>query len=181
MLSTSLILIVILLVAGAIIGAVVKARLGNAVRPSGLSDDFQSRKAIFSPAERSFLGVLDGVLPEGVTWLGKVRLGDVFVTRKGLTASRRATAWNRINQKHVDFLLVRSRDFAPLAGIELDDRSHEENARKDRDAFVDQVFRSSNLPLLHIRAQEAYNQAQLRTDIAKLFEAPKRSADKGSV
>lgn len=170
MLSTPLILAIILLVAVAIIATVMKARLGAAQTPTATGDDYQTRKAIFSPAERSFLGVLGRALPEGVTWLGKVRLGDVFVTRKGLSPSRRSAAWNRINQKHVDFLLVRSIDFAPLAGIELDDSSHDEDERKERDAFVDQVFRSSNLPLLHVRAQGTYNPAQLRADIAKLLE-----------
>jgi hypothetical protein len=116
--------------------------------------------------------VLDGALPEGVTWLAKVRLGDVFKTRKGLTASENATARNRIDRKHVDFLLVRSSDLAPLAGVELDDSSHEGADRKQRDAFVDDLFRSCALPILHVPAQAAYNQAELRARIAAVLGSP---------
>src|SRR6185369_7132232 len=100
-----------------------------------------------------------------VRMFGKVNLADVFKARKGLSQSERRSALNSIDRKHVDFLLVRSSDLAPLAGVELDDRSHERDDRKDRDAFVDEVFRSCALPLLHIPAQAGYNQAELRTKI----------------
>jgi hypothetical protein len=108
-------------------------------------------------------------LPEGLTWLGKVRLGDVLKTRKGLSTSERATAANRIARKHVDFLLVRISDLAPVGGIELDDRSHEDDDRKQRDAFVDELYRSCSLSLHRVPAQSAYNQAEIRTKIATLL------------
>jgi uncharacterized tellurite resistance protein B-like protein len=124
---------------------------------------------VLSPAERSFLGVLQQVLPEDVNVLPKVRLGDVFVTRSGLTNSERASAWNRINQKHVDFLLVKKADLAPIAGIELDDRSHEREERKQRDAFVDEVFGANAVPLLHLKARTSYALAELRSQVSSLL------------
>ena len=155
---------------------VARARRGKSEE---IDAEYQARPAIFSYAERSFVGVLESVLPKDVTVFGKVRLGDVFLPRKGLTPSRRTSAWNRINQKHVDFLLVNKSDYAPLAGIELDDKSHDDDERKDRDQFVDQVFASGNLPLLHIRAAATYNVSELRTKIAALLgsstEPPKIS------
>jgi hypothetical protein len=81
----------------------------------------------------------------------------------------RQGARNRIDRKHVDFLLVRSGDLAPLAGIELDDRSHEAPERQARDAFVDAVFASAGLPLLHAAAQKTYDPAELRTKIDELL------------
>jgi hypothetical protein len=116
--------------------------------------------------------VLEPLLPDGVGYLIKIRLGDVFVTKKGLDASRRASAWNRINQKHVDFLLVSTTDLKPLAGIELDDTSHDEKRRKTRDAFVDDVFRSCGLPLLHVPAQASYNPTDLRMKVEVLLTPP---------
>ena len=127
---------------------------------------YQVRPSVLSAAERSFVGVLEPLLPEGVGYLLKIRLGDVFTTRKGLHASRRAGAWNRINQKHVDMLLVDTRDLRPLAGIELDDSSHADERRKTRDAFVDDVFHACGVPLLHVPAQGSYNPAELRAKIA---------------
>lgn len=164
-----LIVAAVILVALAIVAGVIKAKLGASESAHGTFDAYELRKSVFSPAERSFAGVLDGALPEGVTWLGKVRLGDVFVTRKGLTRSESATARNKIDRKHVDFLLIRSSDLAPIAGIELDDRSHDADDRQQRDAFVDEVFRSCTLPLFHVPAQAAYNQGELQAAIAALL------------
>ncbi len=158
---------------GLIARALIKKRSGDAEQAGTADaiDCYAPRKTVLSPAERSFLGVLEQVLPEDVGLLVKIRLGDVFVTRQGLTASQRASAWNRINQKHVDFLLVRTTDLAPLAGIELDDSSHEEDTRKRRDRFVDAVFESCNVPLLHVPVQAAYNPTELKSTIARAHYA----------
>lgn len=40
----------------------------------------------------------------------------------------------------------------PVLAIELDEKSHQRKDRKDRDAFVDQVFQAAALPLLHVPA-----------------------------
>jgi hypothetical protein len=121
--------------------------------------------------------VLETAMPDGVGYLAKVRLGDIFMPKSGLDASRRKRARNRINQKHVDFLLIRTSDLKPIAGIELDDRSHDEDERKQRDAFVDVVFKSCELPLVHITAKASYSPIDLKTIIANaLSPLSQRSA-----
>ncbi len=127
---------------------------------------YELRAALFTAAERSFLAVLERNLPPGVRVFGKVRLGDIFAVKSGLSAGDRQGARNRIDRKHVDFLLVRAADLAPLAGIELDDRSHEAAERRERDAFVDAVFAGAGLPLLHVTAQRAYDAAEIRARVA---------------
>lgn len=165
-----LVIAAVVLVVLAIIAGLLKAKFGRVASSPGALDVYELRQSVLTPAERSFAGVLDGALPDGVTWLGKVRLGDVFITRRGLSRSESTAARNRIDRKHVDFLLVRSSDLAPMAGVELDDHSHESDDRKQRDAFVDDVFRSCTLPLLHVPAQTGYNQAELRAKIVALLD-----------
>jgi hypothetical protein len=131
------------------------------------------RQALFTPSERSFLGVLERSLPQGVRVFGKVRLADVFGVQTGLDPSARQAARNRIDRKHVDFLLVRTDDLAPLGGIELDDRSHEEEERQQRDAFVDEVFAGAGLPLLHVPAQKVYDPADLKAKVASVLASPR--------
>lgn len=139
------------------------------------------RKALFTPAERSFLGVLEPNLPPGMRVFGKVRLADILGVKAGLERSERTSARNRINGKHVDFLLVRANDLAPVAGIELDDSSHEEEDRQQRDAFVDEAFASAGLPLLHFPAQKTYNPADLRMKIASALATPPAVSPKQSI
>lgn len=157
----------ILLAVGAAI--VVLAALKLLATRAGRRGVYVLRSALFTAAERSFLGVLERVVPPGVRVFGKVRLGDVFAVKSGLSAGDRQGARNRIDRKHVDFLLVRRADLAPLAGIELDDRSHEAADRRQRDAFVDEVFADAGLPLLHVTAQRTYDPAGLRAKVAELL------------
>jgi hypothetical protein len=148
--------------------AVLKAKLAGGGAKAGV---YYLRKSLFTPAERSFLGVLEPNLPSGVRVFGKVRLEDIFGVKAGLERGERQAARNRINRKHVDFLLVRSSDLAPLAGIELDDSSHDEDDRKERDSFVDSAFASAGLPMLHVPAQKAYAPAEVKAKVAVLLQA----------
>ncbi len=165
-----LVLVVFVIAILAVVLLALKAKSGGS-EASGPGDVYELRSAILTKAERSFFGALEQACPDGVGLLAKVRLGDVFYPRKGLTPSERARATNQINRKHVDFLLVRVSDLAPVAGVELDDSSHARADRQKRDAFVDDVFRSCGLPLLHVPAQASYNVAELRAAVASALGA----------
>ena len=156
-----------------VVMAFLKAKLGS---PSDNADIYYARKTLFTAAERSFLGVLEPQLPRDIRVFGKVRLEDVLGVKAGLSRPERLAARNKINRKHVDFLLVRASDLAPIGGIELDDSSHEEEDRKQRDAFVDSAFASAGLPLLHVPAQKAYNPAEVKAKIAQLLNQPTTNA-----
>jgi len=92
----------------------------------------------------------------------KVRLADIFfVTRR----QENFSYFNRIAQRHVDFLLCDPATLKPLLGIELDDASHQRPRRRERDAFVDEVFRAAALPLLRFPAQSGYNTGEVRAKI----------------
>jgi len=126
------------------------------------------RKSLFTAAETAFLQVLESVLPPGVRVFGKVRLEDFLGVKPGLDRREAQAARNRINRKHVDFLLVRTGTLAPVAGIELDDRSHETEDRRVRDRLVDAAFASAGLPLLHVPVRAAYSAAELKGQLADL-------------
>ncbi len=173
-----IVLVVFAFVILVIVILALKAKLGGGSEPSGPGNVYELRAAILTKAERSFFGALEQACPESVGLLAKVRLGDVFKPRQGLSPSERTGADNRINRKHVDFLLVRVSDLAPLAGVELDDSSHGRAARQKRDAFVDDVFRSCGLPLLHVPAQASYSVAELRSTVANALSALAEEAAK---
>ena len=62
------------------------------------------RGVLFTPAERSFLGVLNQAVGDQAQIFGKVRVADVITTKKGMTPSERQTAFNKISAKHFDYL-----------------------------------------------------------------------------
>ena len=128
--------------------------------PYNLRDNF------LSPAELSFYSVLRNAINGRATLSTKVALGDLFYVKKGDDASRWRVYTNKIDRKHVDFLLCDSGTMQPLVGIELDDKSHQRPDRQERDAFVDQVFAAAKLPLLHVPAQRGYIVEQIAAQIA---------------
>ena len=120
---------------------------------------YSKKNYFFSAAERSFYEVLKRLVAAEHTVFAKVRLADLVYVSKG--ADSWQSHFNRINRKHVDFVLC-NRDLAPVVAIELDDSSHDSEEREARDEFVDQVLASPALPIVHIRAKRAYAVDELR-------------------
>lgn len=126
---------------------------------------YHLRDHFLSPAELSFYGVLRTVVDGQVTICTKVGLRDVFYVKKG-DPSRYRIYTNKIDRKHIDFLLCDSTTMQPLIGIELDDKSHQRKDRQERDTFVDEVFKTAGLPLVHIPVRRAYRMDDILTQIA---------------
>ena len=162
--------IILLTVAVIIFAALAFAKTAfRSAKNEDVRSQYYLKKSLFSPAERSFLGVLESLNPPDIRIYAKVRLADIFGIKKGLAKGGAQSALNRINAKHVDFLLVQQNDGTPLVGIELDDKSHEEDQRKSRDAFVDTVFREAGLPLVHVPARATYDPRELTRVIEEAF------------
>ena len=124
---------------------------------------------LFSPAERSFLGVLEEILGTQYRIFGKVRLADIIQTPKGLSNSARASAFNRICARHVDFAVCDPRTFEIIGVIELDDSSHGKQSRRKRDRFVDEALTAAGVPFVRIAAQRGYAPAEIREKVSALF------------
>ena len=126
---------------------------------------YELRNNFLSPAELSFYDVLRNVVGSRAVISSKVGLGDIFWVKLDDKSKFRIYT-NKIDRKHVDFLLCDPVTMRPLLGIELDDRSHQREDRQVRDAFVDKVFAEARLPLLHIPVRRAYVAAEIEAQIA---------------
>jgi hypothetical protein len=119
---------------------------------------YRQRDDFLSPAEFSFYHALKLSVGDRAAICPKVNLADiVFVVDR----DKNFPFVGRINQKHIDFVVCDPRTMRPLLGIELDDRSHERGVRQERDAFVDEVFRTAGLPLSRIPTKNAYQVSEL--------------------
>jgi hypothetical protein len=129
--------------------------------PYRLRDDF------LSPAKFSFYKVLSHLVGARLTVQSKVRLADIFFVAR---PNENMTYFSRIAQKHLDFLICDSQTMKPLLGIELDDSSHKRDNQQERDEFVEKVFETAKLPLLHVPAQREYNPREIAAQIAPLLK-----------
>ena len=64
----------------------------------------------------------------------------------------------------------------PLCGIELDDSSHENDDRQERDQFVDTLFREAGLPLLRVPVRREYNTSEIAALVAPYLKEPEKPA-----
>ena len=128
---------------------------------------FRRKDYLLSKAERSFYLVL--LQAVGAHWrvFPKVRLIDlVWLPRDTPNAQSHR---NRVQSKHVDFVLCSNDALRPELVIELDDASHEREDRVDRDALVDRILQSAGLPILHVSAARSYTTAELAKQIQSLM------------
>lgn len=134
--------------------------------PFRLRDDF------LSPAEASFYQLLLRAVGQRVHVFAKVNLADLFFVVSKEKGSGAQSQRNKIDRKHVDFLLCDPRTLKPCCGIELDDASHRRGDRQARDSFVDAVFAAAGLPLLRVTAKTGYSPTELATLIEPHLESP---------
>jgi hypothetical protein len=124
------------------------------------------KRYLMSKAERSFFGVLEQVTDSSKYYIfPQVSLNNLVTVEKG-TGSFQAFH-NKVDRKSVDFVLFDRSAVSPVLAIELDDSSHDREDRQERDAFVDRVLAKAGLPLLHVRAQAAYDPKQLAASISE--------------
>lgn len=142
---------------------------------------FEMREFLFSPAERSFLGVLEQALDNQYRVFGKVRLGDIVKPAKGLTPSKRTSASNRVKQKHVDFVICSATDLTVRGVVELDDQSHAREDRVKRDDFVNQVLLAAKIPIIHFSAKKGYSLQEVRARLAECLSNASVSEALGSI
>jgi hypothetical protein len=139
--------------------------LAKTKKPSSHSDaDFPYRQIghLFTPAERSFYGVLCQACEGKVIVFGKVRVADVLKTESGLSNSVRQIAFNRISGKHFDYVLCNPDDLSIIAIVELDDSSHNSKKAIKRDEFLESACRAANLTLHRFKASYNYKVSEVR-------------------
>ncbi len=121
---------------------------------------YRLKRELLSAAELDSYRVLRPAVSEWAVICPKVGLGDLFYPQTG-DRSANASYRNRINRKHVDFVLCDPQTKRPPVGIELDDASHRHAKRQTRDEFVDKVFAAAGLPLQRVRAASSYDGVEL--------------------
>jgi hypothetical protein len=163
--------VIVVLLAAAIWLQVRTGRSGSApAEPEApTSPTYALRPMLFTPAELNLVTTLEQVIPAGYKLYGKVRLADIFQVRQEVPAKIQRSRFLQISSKHIDFVIIRVRDAAPLAGIELDDASHDREDRVARDSQVNQVFTDAGLPLVRIKAARSYQTEKIREILTPLF------------
>ncbi len=108
------------------------------------------KKFLLSKNEWAFYKSLKPIADElGYTVLAKIRVADIVeVTAKD--RSEWQTYFNKINKKHIDFVLARPENLKIELLIELDDNSHNE-AQQKRDNFINELYKQTDYKFIRVR------------------------------
>ena len=159
------------LIAVVVVGIVVLGGLAFLAKRLGLMKaetggerwPFRRKDFLLTESEKEFYRVLCKAVEGRWAVFAKVRLADLVWLPKG---TQNAQSYrNRVQSKHVDFVLCERSAVKPVLAIELDDASHERESRQERDKMVDRVLSSAGLPRLRVRAKRAYAPAELKQQI----------------
>lgn len=104
--------------------------------------DFYGKKPLTAIEQVLYFRLLDA-LPEHIV-LAQVQLSQIVGIKKGPLWQ---TWFNKISRKSVDFLICR-KDASVIAAIELDDKSHEKDDRRERDADKDAAISGAGLRVI---------------------------------
>ncbi len=138
---------------------------GKALEPSPL----KRRDYLLTKGEAAFYQQLRLAIPNGTVLIAKVRLLDLLYFPSGV--QNRQSWQNRVQSKHIDFVVCDARDLRPLLAVELDDKSHEREDRKQRDGLVDHVLQSAGLPFHREPAAASYSADRIRAALSAKLTA----------
>ena len=133
---------------------------------------FRQRDNFLPAAELSFFHVLKQVTGSHFHVCAKVRISDLLYVVQRRSNMGHA---NRIDRKHVDFVLCDPKTMQPALIIELDDSSHQRKDRQERDQLVDAAFAAAELTILHVPCQRNYAPEELKQQIRDALDSAQTS------
>lgn len=129
-------------------------------------------KYLNTKSEQNFFNQLQRVIPSDYYLVCKVRLADVCLPRD----SKDIIAFNKVAQKHCDFVIIYKKDSKVKCAIELDDKSHLTMSAIKRDNEKDNALNSSGIPLFRIKTTRKYDLSDIKNflDNRKFYNETKK-------
>ena len=123
---------------------------------------YRLRETFLSTPELALLRVLQNMAGRHYAICPKVSLNDIFYI---VRPNENVHFFNKFFRKHVDFLLCDPKTFKPAIGIELV-KPVARTETREADQFMEDLFLSAGLPLVHIPSSERYSE----NDLAELLQ-----------
>ncbi len=132
---------------------------------------YQHKEFFMTRAEHEFYNALDLAVGDRYRIFAQVHLPTI-VDHKVRNGQNWRGAFRHIDEKSVDFVLCDKEFLKPVLAIELDDKSHDEGSRKNRDNDVECILQQAEMPLLRIENHGSFDSADVSRRISeKLGEA----------
>lgn len=122
------------------------------------SEKYVKKEYLLTPTELKFYKILKNITDE----LNLVICPQVAMYE--IVKNRNFKDFNKIASKTIDFVICEENLKIKLC-IELDDYTHNREKRKQRDEFINNLFKDTNIKILRIKVQNYYDKEELKNKI----------------
>ncbi len=152
---TKVIIALVILVLLVIAGKVFEAFIGNR------KPQFQYRRknAVMTEAERECFHALVSEMGPDYYFFPQMHLDTIVQPENA--GKDRFYAFRHINQKSVDFVACNKSSLSPVFAIEVDDKTHSQANRMERDREVERILRGAGIPLIRIENRGRFEPKEL--------------------
>jgi|SRR5579862_962539 len=127
--------------------------------------EYRRKDCVMTSAERECYHALVAEMGLDYVFFPQIHI-DAIVQPTG-TRNDRFYAFRHINQKSVDFVACETKQLRPVFVVELDDRTHNQPKRIERDREVERILRDVGIPLVRIENRGRFEPKALAETVRK--------------
>lgn len=139
----------------------------NEPERSRLAYKYQGKNHIMTKREEKFFLLLNEIFRDKCYIIPQVHLSALLEHR--VKGQNWKGAFSHINGKSVDYVLLRSRDLSVLCAVELDDSTHDNAERIERDREVGWMLGLADIPLVRLRTPENMSKQEIVDSFAEVI------------
>jgi hypothetical protein len=132
---------------------------------------YRLREIFLSTPELALFRILQKMVGRHYVICPKVALNDIFYI---VRPNENVHFFNKFFRKHVDFLLCEPVTLHPAIGIELV-KPVGRNETREFDQFMQDLFLSARLPLVHIPSSDRYSESDLENLLQRAIKKVKET------
>lgn len=127
---------------------------------------YKPKRYIITKNELKFYNVLIEIAKElNLILFSQVSLYNIIIMKENLDYYTKTKYFNKIASKSIDFVLVDKNNCRIKLCIELDDNTHRQRKRIERDKFINDLFKELEINLLRYPMYNEYYKETLKRKI----------------
>ncbi len=129
---------------------------------NGMAFPFRRKTTLFTPAEQTFLKLIEQAVGNEFRIICRVRLSDLLQVRQATNKKQASAALSRASSRQLDFVLCDKQDMSPIMAIDLVHNQGKEGYKTQRDWFVSGALDAAGMPLARIKVKSGYSVDDIR-------------------
>lgn len=125
---------------------------------------YEPRKSLIAYSEKAYYDALKKSVPEGYSVFPQVNLA-AFVNRND------GARYHNELFRNIDFLITNA-DYKPAIAVEINDQSHLNSERQERDKKVGMILEECGIPMLKLWTSYGVKEDYIKCRISELLNAP---------